>query len=242
MNVLKSKQVDLVTSQDTSINFYDKQFDQIISNLLEKSIQQEVNVTNLNQKILENTNKIIKNTSKLTENTTKIESNKSEINNLLLKLAELANKVKEGALPASAKEKLDSIEYGATRYIHPKTHPASMIEQNSERVFISQKEKDKLNNMNISFKVTLLSSSWKNKQCVIRHSSIKSDSLIIISLPIGSSNSVRNMMSSSNLQCVKQTDGEIVLQVLTVPDFDVNILILVTAFVQKIDTINSTSE
>lgn len=41
-------------------------------------------------------------------------------------------------------EKLDGLDYGATRYVHPPTHPAEMIVESEERMFISRQDKEKI--------------------------------------------------------------------------------------------------
>lgn len=52
-----------------------------------------------------------------------------------------------GFMSAEDKIKLDGIEINATKYIHPPTHPASMIETNVEKTFVSELEKNKLINL-----------------------------------------------------------------------------------------------
>ena len=44
------------------------------------------------------------------------------------------------------KQKLAGIEDGANRYVHPNTHPASMIVETSSKRFVSDEEKNKWNN------------------------------------------------------------------------------------------------
>ena len=44
------------------------------------------------------------------------------------------------------KRKLDSIEWGANNYIHPPTHPASMIVETSDRKFVSSSQINYWNN------------------------------------------------------------------------------------------------
>lgn len=46
-----------------------------------------------------------------------------------------------GFMFSSDKEKLDGIEAGANKYIHPSTHPASMISQDSTHRFVTDNEK-----------------------------------------------------------------------------------------------------
>ena len=43
------------------------------------------------------------------------------------------------------KKKLDGISEGANNYVHPDTHPASMIEQNASYRFVTDAEKDAWN-------------------------------------------------------------------------------------------------
>ena len=51
-----------------------------------------------------------------------------------------------GLMSAEDKKKLDGIEEGANKYIHPATHPASMITQTSSMRFVSDTEKSAWNN------------------------------------------------------------------------------------------------
>lgn len=51
-----------------------------------------------------------------------------------------------GLMSPDDKKKLDSIEWYANKYVHPKTHPASMITQSSQRRFVSDTEKSVWNN------------------------------------------------------------------------------------------------
>lgn len=80
--------------------------------------------------------------------------NATRIKNLKELTEELAQKAGGGvATPDGAglmtpedKEKLDGIEEGANKYIHPLTHPASMITQDATRRFVSDTEKKNWNN------------------------------------------------------------------------------------------------
>lgn len=47
-------------------------------------------------------------------------------------------------LTANEREKLNSIDYGATNYHHPPNHPASIIIEDDERQFISKKKKEEI--------------------------------------------------------------------------------------------------
>ena len=51
-----------------------------------------------------------------------------------------------GLMPAADKEKLDRIADGANNYSHPSTHPASMIQEDATRRFVSDSEKASWNN------------------------------------------------------------------------------------------------
>ena len=53
---------------------------------------------------------------------------------------------KAGLMSAEDKKKLDSIEWYANKYVHPETHPASMITQSSSLKFVSDTEKSNWNN------------------------------------------------------------------------------------------------
>lgn len=51
-----------------------------------------------------------------------------------------------GLMPAADKEKLDGISARANNYTHPATHPASMIQEDATRRFVSDSEKTSWNN------------------------------------------------------------------------------------------------
>ena len=57
----------------------------------------------------------------------------------------LATPTKDGLLSKSDKQKLDSVENGANNYIHPVSHPASMITESDTRQFVTKEEKAKIN-------------------------------------------------------------------------------------------------
>lgn len=137
--------------------------------------------------------------------------------------------------------KLAGIENNANNYVHPTNHPASMIQEDNDKMFVSKAEKDLWNNIHKSLTVTLLQSSWNNKKCIVRSADIKRDSLIVVSLPIGTSNSVMNMVSQANLICTKQEDGLIEFEVNTVPTFDVNINLIISNITVKTENINSSA-
>ena len=137
--------------------------------------------------------------------------------------------------------KLAGIEAGANNYVHPTSHPATMIEESNDKMFISKAEKDRWNNLNTSIQVTLLSSAWTDRKCVVRSASIKKDVLIILSLPVGTSNAVRTMINAANIQCTKQEDGMIELEATTVPTFDVNIILTITLLNVSSETIQSSA-
>ena len=137
--------------------------------------------------------------------------------------------------------KLAGIENNANNYVHPANHPASMIQEDNDKMFVSKTEKDVWNNIHKSLTVTLLQSSWNNKKCVVRSADIKRDSLIVVSLPIGTSNSVMNMVSQANLICTKQEDGLIEFEANTVPTFDVNINLIISNVTIKTENINSSA-
>ena len=137
--------------------------------------------------------------------------------------------------------KLAGIENNANNYVHPANHPASMIQEDNDKMFVSKAEKDIWNNIHKSLTVTLLQSSWNNKKCVVRSADIKRDSLIVVSLPIGTSNSVMNMVSQANLICTKQEDGLIEFEVNTIPTFDVNINLIISNITVKTENINSSA-
>lgn len=48
---------------------------------------------------------------------------------------------KSGLMSGYDKEKLDSVEYGANYYVHPPTHPASMIVEDPTRRFVTDSDK-----------------------------------------------------------------------------------------------------
>ena len=137
--------------------------------------------------------------------------------------------------------KLAGIEAAANNYVHPTSHPATMIEESDDKMFISKAEKDRWNNLNTSIQVTLLSSAWTDRKCVVRSASIKKDALIILSLPVGTSNAVRTMINAANIQCTKQEDGMIELEATTVPTFDVNIILTITLLNVSSETIQSSA-
>ena len=137
--------------------------------------------------------------------------------------------------------KLAGIEAAANNYVHPTSHPATMIEESNDKMFISKAEKDRWNNLNTSIQVTLLSSAWTDRKCVVRSASIKKDALIILSLPVGTSNAVRTMINAANIQCTKQEDGMIELEATTVPTFDVNIILTITLLNVSSETIQSSA-
>ena len=137
--------------------------------------------------------------------------------------------------------KLAGIEAAANNYVHPTSHPATMIEESNDKMFISKAEKDRWNNLNTSIQVTLLSSAWTDRKCVVRSASIKKDALIILSLPVGTSNAVRTMINTANIQCTKQEDGMIELEATTVPTFDVNIILMITLLNVSSETIQSSA-
>ena len=116
-----------------------------------------------------------------------------------------------------------------------------MIEESNDKMFISKAEKDRWNNLNTSIQVTLLSSAWTDRKCVVRSASIKKDALIILSLPVGTSNAVRTMINAANIQCTKQEDGMIELEATTVPTFDVNIILMITLLNVSSETIQSSA-
>ena len=51
----------------------------------------------------------------------------------------------QGLISDSEKDKLANIEDGANKYVHPSSHPASMITENSSKRFVSDSEKEKWN-------------------------------------------------------------------------------------------------
>lgn len=53
----------------------------------------------------------------------------------------LATQVLKGLMSANDKKKLDGIAEGATKYVHPESHPATMITQDSTHRFITDTEK-----------------------------------------------------------------------------------------------------
>lgn len=73
--------------------------------------------------------------------------NISDITNLQTTLSEKAStdvvtKYKNGLMDYNDKNKLDGIEENSNNYIHPKTHPATMIEEDNEHKFVTSDEKD----------------------------------------------------------------------------------------------------
>lgn len=58
----------------------------------------------------------------------------------------VATQSADGFLSSADKKKLDGISEGANNYIHPDTHPASMIEGDTSHRFVSDAEKDAWNN------------------------------------------------------------------------------------------------
>lgn len=64
----------------------------------------------------------------------------------IVSTTDLATQDKDGLMSAEDKKKLDGIEEGANKYIHPKTHPASIITQTNSMSFVSDAEKVSWNN------------------------------------------------------------------------------------------------
>ncbi len=58
------------------------------------------------------------------------------------------------------KTKLANIEYGANKYTHPATHPASMITESTSRRFVSDTEKSTWNSNKITVGKTQPDSGW----------------------------------------------------------------------------------
>ena len=58
----------------------------------------------------------------------------------------LVSVLEDGLMRSEDKVKLDSIEENANYYIHPKTHNASIIEEDSTHRFVTDEEKDNWNN------------------------------------------------------------------------------------------------
>lgn len=58
---------------------------------------------------------------------------------------DVATTSKDGLMSASDKTKLDGVATGANNYLHPATHPASMIVEDIDRRFISDSERIKWN-------------------------------------------------------------------------------------------------
>lgn len=56
--------------------------------------------------------------------------------------AELATHMSDGLMQFSDKVKLDAIEENANYYIHPATHPARIIDQTDDLMFVTRQEKD----------------------------------------------------------------------------------------------------
>jgi len=65
----------------------------------------------------------------------------------LINLIGLVSDLGDGLLTADDKIKLDGISEGATNYMHPSTHPASIIVQNSTNRFITDELLNKLDNI-----------------------------------------------------------------------------------------------
>ncbi len=59
----------------------------------------------------------------------------------------LASSEKDGLMSSFDKAKLDTIEKNANNYIHPATHSADIIEETTNRKFVTKEEKDKINSM-----------------------------------------------------------------------------------------------
>ena len=59
---------------------------------------------------------------------------------------ELATASRNGLMSATYAKKLDGIEAGANKYIHPSTHPATIITQDSTHRFVTDTEKTTWNN------------------------------------------------------------------------------------------------
>ena len=57
----------------------------------------------------------------------------------------LATSEKDGLMSKFDKQKLDTVEKNANNYIHPSSHPASMITESDSRQFITKEEREKLN-------------------------------------------------------------------------------------------------
>lgn len=229
---------DAILANKNGINDNIVKINTIINDQALNKLQQDNVVNDINNKIATANNNITDLKTGFDLHSTQILAIKNQI----------ASGVGGGSTPSSGtgltpaeKAKLDGIEEGANNYIHPATHPASMIQEDNDKMFVSKAEKDVWNNIHKSLTVTLLQSSWNNKKCVVRSADIKRDSLIVVSLPIGTSNSVMNMVSQANLICTKQEDGLIEFEVNTVPTFDVNINLIISNVTIKTENINSSA-
>jgi len=76
----------------------------------------------------------------------------------------------DGLMSAADKQKFDSIEANANRYVHPAAHPASMIEESATRRFVSDIEKaifaDKYTKSEINNKLSALIEQMEFKEAV----------------------------------------------------------------------------
>lgn len=70
----------------------------------------------------------------------------TQVNSIEKNLPGVVSKTKNGLMTAVDKKKLDGIDEDANAYTHPQTHSASMIEQDAERRFVSDIEKNAWNN------------------------------------------------------------------------------------------------
>lgn len=72
----------------------------------------------------------------------------------------LATQSANGLMSAPDKKKLDGIATGANNYVHPSTHPASMITQDATHRFATDTEKTSWNKILFSATITVPASGW----------------------------------------------------------------------------------
>ena len=58
----------------------------------------------------------------------------------------MASTTAPGLMSAADKQKLDGVATGANNYVHPASHPATMIQEDASHRFVSDTEKSAWNN------------------------------------------------------------------------------------------------
>lgn len=85
----------------------------------------------------------------------------------------VVTQIHNGLMSSTDKTKLDTIEYNANNYIHPETHPATMIVEDETHRFITDEEKEKWNRIDTIDLVT-----HENDGLMSKEDKIKLDEII----------------------------------------------------------------